>query len=443
MAASSPATKRLVALLLALVAVASSALPGTAARSKTKRIGPGVTYTVIQDKRGPWRIKVITIELSARSTIDVALSNDVLPGYETTSSMARRHHAIAAINGDYARQSGRPVFTFAEDGLLAQTPLLWGRNFAVARDESQSFIGHPETQAYIYEKDVDFYHWLSAVNAGEAESDQVALFTPDGGKLEPPPARSCAARLQPEGRPRIEGVQPYVTTNQVVEKVVCRRKRLPLRGGSVLAAPNGSAYGMTVAAMAPGEKLQYGWTLGWPNVVDTIGGNPTLIEAGRTIGANVDGTGEFFWRHPRTGVGTTADGEILLVTVDGRDPKRSVGMTLREFADLFASLGATYALNLDGGGSTTTVVDGRVVNTPSDGYERPVSSALLVLARKDGAETLEPAPTPPPPSLLPQEIWRQVVADPASTGGMAAAFSGERDAPRFIRRAARIFEEGQ
>jgi exopolysaccharide biosynthesis protein len=84
-------------------------------------------------------------------------------------------------------------------------------------------------------------------------------------------------------------------------------------------------------------------------------------------------------------VGVAGDGRrLLLVTVDGRQPGYSAGMTLRELAALLRSLGARDALNLDGGGSTTFVVapgggEPRIANQPSDSTgERPVGNALAV-----------------------------------------------------------------
>ena len=71
-----------------------------------------------------------------------------------------------------------------------------------------------------------------------------------------------------------------------------------------------------------------------------------------------------------------------MITVDGRQPGVSVGMTLQELADYMLSLGATDAMNLDGGGSTTMYLDGKVVNTPSDKEgERKVSDAMVVTSR--------------------------------------------------------------
>ena len=72
-----------------------------------------------------------------------------------------------------------------------------------------------------------------------------------------------------------------------------------------------------------------------------------------------------------------------MVTVDGRQPGVSVGMNLYELADYLLSIGAVDAMNLDGGGSTTMFLDGKVVNTPSDKEgERKVGDAILVTLRK-------------------------------------------------------------
>ena len=84
-------------------------------------------------------------------------------------------------------------------------------------------------------------------------------------------------------------------------------------------------------------------------------------------------------RNPRTFAGTDASGRTLIATVDGRSTL-SLGTSLVETATLARALGMRDALNLDGGGSTTMVVGGRVINSPSDpAGERPVGDALLVL----------------------------------------------------------------
>jgi hypothetical protein len=84
-------------------------------------------------------------------------------------------------------------------------------------------------------------------------------------------------------------------------------------------------------------------------------------------------------RHPRTFVGISPDSAtVCLCVVDGRQ-EASVGMSFEEMAEFLSSLGMWQAVNLDGGGSTTMIVSGRIVNSPSDKTgERPVANALVV-----------------------------------------------------------------
>jgi exopolysaccharide biosynthesis protein len=119
-----------------------------------------------------------------------------------------------------------------------------------------------------------------------------------------------------------------------------------------------------------------------------IGGWPRLLRDGRNVAADaaiVEGTisrnAEI--RHPRTAVGYSRDGAtLLLVAVDGLTTN-SVGMTLVELAALMRRAGAFNALNFDGGGSTTMVIDGALVNVPSDTTgERAVGNALLVVKKR-------------------------------------------------------------
>lgn len=123
----------------------------------------------------------------------------------------------------------------------------------------------------------------------------------------------------------------------------------------------------------------------WARASDAIGGAGLLLLNGRAltewtaerVAAGFDTT-----RHPRTLIGTAADGAIWLVTVDGRNLSLSLGMSFTELQRLSKRLGLRSVLNLDGGGSTTMWVTGRVVNHPSDpGGPRKVSDAILVLPR--------------------------------------------------------------
>jgi Phosphodiester glycosidase len=123
----------------------------------------------------------------------------------------------------------------------------------------------------------------------------------------------------------------------------------------------------------------------WERAGHAVGGAGLLLRDGRVfdewseerIAQGFDTT-----RHPRTMIGDDGT-SIWLVAVDGRQPLLSLGMSFRELQGLAARLGLRSALNLDGGGSTTMVIRGAVVNHPSDQTgPRSVSDAIVVRSRK-------------------------------------------------------------
>lgn len=120
--------------------------------------------------------------------------------------------------------------------------------------------------------------------------------------------------------------------------------------------------------------------------MDAIGGYPMLVKGGVVVAT--DCAQSICDQHPRTGVGIRGDGKLVMVVVDGRQPGYSVGMTLVQLGSLFKWLGAVTAMNMDGGGSSTMVVNGQIMNRPSDSTgEGAVTSALLVLPGPDAGES--------------------------------------------------------
>lgn len=124
----------------------------------------------------------------------------------------------------------------------------------------------------------------------------------------------------------------------------------------------------------------------WSRAPQAVGGAGLLLLNGREL---TDWTEERIsagfetTRHPRTLIGTDAEGAIWLVTIDGRNPSLSLGMSFAELQGLSRRLGLRSAMNLDGGGSTTMWVAGEIVNHPSDpGGARKVSDAIVVVPRE-------------------------------------------------------------
>ena len=152
-------------------------------------------------------------------------------------------------------------------------------------------------------------------------------------------------------------------------------------GGAVLLARNAAAALLRQEASV-GSPITIGLSFkpDWPGIVAAVGGGPAdrakrraRVPGGR--GVHDEPVGQ---RAPRSAVGQRADGRIVLVAVDGRQPGYSVGLTNFELAQALVRLGAVTGMALDSGGSTTMAFDGTLLNRPSDGQERRISNALML-----------------------------------------------------------------
>ncbi|HBV99528.1 MAG: multidrug transporter [Peptococcaceae bacterium BICA1-7] len=103
---------------------------------------------------------------------------------------------------------------------------------------------------------------------------------------------------------------------------------------------------------------------------------PILIQDGRPLSIPKEWSTT---RHPRTIIGEYANGDLIMIVVDGRQSDYSSGVTLERLQYKLAELGVKEGYNLDGGGSTTLVYKGEVLNRPSDGRLRPVVTNIVIL----------------------------------------------------------------
>lgn len=113
-----------------------------------------------------------------------------------------------------------------------------------------------------------------------------------------------------------------------------------------------------------------------------IGGGPVLVQNGQVRITNkeelmfVSGEND---RHPRTAIGYTADGRLIILMTEGRNPGIAEGMTLKQQAQILISLGCVEALNLDGGGSSCLLINGKETIKPSDKEgQRPVPAVFMI-----------------------------------------------------------------
>jgi Phosphodiester glycosidase len=357
-----------------------AAAPTRAPIVKTRTIAPGLTFVRIVRRQVPLRTFVLKVDLSKAITLDTTIADQALPSRLELSRIVRNHEALAGVNGDLFELLGNTVHPFAQDGDLLHTAGPNAEMFAVSRDETRTFLGTPKLTVTVTDRSSGRVFTLDRWNRRAPEPGEIVGFSPLGGTLAAPPPFSCSVRLLPKGPPRVaepDGVE----RDYAVDVATCSEAPLVRNGGVVVSTAPGTDEAKKLLALQAGTPMRLHWTLGWPDVFDAVGGDPILLRNGSPT--QVCGSCA---RQPRTGVGVTADGTILLVVIDGRQARWSRGATLGEFRNILRDLGAVDALNLDGGGSSEMVVEGEVVNRPSDGHERRITNAILVLPGADPGE---------------------------------------------------------
>lgn len=178
---------------------------------------------------------------------------------------------------------------------------------------------------------------------------------------------------------------------QTLDSVVTEVRINPENGGThtipngalVLASDN-TAYGHMLAKFKVGDSVSFEFTGNekFYNVKQAIGCGCIIVKDGNYL----ENTDVYHYKtaNPRSAVGVTADGRIILFAVDGRQSGVSTGMRLKELAEEMMKAGCVYAANLDGGGSTAMkaylAFDSKpyTVNKPSDSSERRVANAIVV-----------------------------------------------------------------
>lgn len=352
---------------------------------KKRKIARGVTLAKIVERQVPRRTFVLRIDPSKPVTLDVALARNAMPARRTVLAISKAHGALAAVNGDFSEpRVGRPVHPFAQDGDLVQTSTHSGPLFALSRNERRANLGRPELRVSVTDRDTGQSWRLPTWNQGAPAPGEIAGFSPTGGRLELPPSYSCSARLLATGPRSFDAAGTGVVRDYVVDATGCSERPMARKGGVVLSTAPATDEATQLLAMTPGTRMRLRWSLGWKKTYDVVGGMPILVHRGREVARGCSSS--FCRRNPRTGIGFTKHGGILLVVVDGRRARWSAGATLREFATIMRKLGSVEALNLDGGGSTTMTVRDRVVNRPSDGRQRRITNAVLVLKGRDPGE---------------------------------------------------------
>lgn len=354
---------------------------------KFQEIEPGIEYgqttsgQATKDERtGPWFINALRIDL-ALATPKIVHALDEGVGLETVSSLAARHGATAATNGGYFRIAG----TYRGDSiglLVLDRDLISEPNneraalgLIDAGSKTEVVFGHLRFSGEISVGSMK--HSVQGLNR-PLSADELIIFTP---------------KFHHTTLTNPEGIEIVVRRNRVASIGDLKGSSAIPVDGYVISAV-GKSREWLKTKVRKGSRIAFSWHLesvepadktDWRSAYSLVSGGPQLIKSAKVAITDKQekmAAGFATDLHPRTAIAKSDSGKLLLVTVDGRQPGISMGMSLYMLADLLLELGAVEAINLDGGGSTTMVIHSKIVNKPSDqAGERPVSDAILIFPK--------------------------------------------------------------
>ncbi len=294
---------------------------------------------------------------------------------EKLSSIVAQYGAYAGINGSFFSKEGKLLGLVASNGNVFSENL-FHRSCFVEKKSGEITVENVETEIF-FEPDGGQPVKVDGLNR-ERKDGEIIVYTPYFG---------LTTQTNQWGR-------EFVIAGGVVREVNDSSGNSVIPSdGYVLSA---SSKRLDAAAvLSAGEKVKILFHLKPEDDFENVlCAGPRLLKDGKVDVASKE---EQFKKDvaegkaPRTAVGITKDGGVLLVVIDGRNPAVSMGLTLQELAELLLDLGAYNAVNLDGGGSSTMVIGDKVVNVPSDGSERKIATALLLMADKINKNTFNEA----------------------------------------------------
>jgi exopolysaccharide biosynthesis protein len=366
-------------------------------KTEAKIIDDGISYKKIVNQTDTLSIDILKIDLS-KNTYEIrsVKANNLLHEKSTTSKMTEvlkdsGYQVIAAINADFFEKDGEIINNMIANSEIVKATKFTdspfnsfvNSQFAITKENKlliESFV----FSGYLIFPD-GTVESIKRINSSE-DSNSISLYNKFEGDLTP---------TTPENWEVVEFLlKPIQVISDTIKCIV--KNRFDKSGNSIysqdeiiLSANNRFAFYLDRSIeVSDTLAVVLNFNPNIKNIFTLVGGWPRLVADGRNqilINKNIEGVVPNFSekRHPRTGVGFSKDSTVVyFITVDGRQ-KTSRGMTLKEFAVLMIEQGVYQGLNLDGGGSTTMIVEGEIVNSPSDlTGERAVGNCLVVIKKK-------------------------------------------------------------
>lgn len=306
----------------------------------------------------PVRINIIEVNSNINPNLQLApaLASETLGRKSTITNIAKKNNAIVAINGTFFKPStGVPLGTLMINKKMYTGPVYNRVAMGIFNDRYDMARIQLNANLKASGKTIK----VDNINQPRMLSTYVIVYTKEWGNIAPPSPKY--------------GKQISIKDNKIV-KVSDSALAIPEDGFVVV----GPAQILDKLLDAKDIKFEVSTIPNWDDVNHIISGGPYLVKNGQVyVDITEQKLASIGGRNPRTAVGYTADNNLIIVTVDGRE-KSSIGITLTELANFMKSIGCYNAMNLDGGGSTVLYIDGKVVNRPQVQGGIALSNALTL-----------------------------------------------------------------
>ena len=362
-----------------------------------KIVFPGVVHKTIINSTDTLMINVLKVNLSqGRYYLSSVKAKNLLNEREKTSDISKAlsdsgYQVIAALNADFFEQDGEVINNMISEGKFVKAVKFTDSPFNtfVNSQLATTYDNKLLLEQFVFSGNVFFpdgtIEEIRRINS-KADSNSITIYNSFQGNYTPVVPEKWAVSevlLIPAGQ---SADTTFFTIGDSLKQA--GHTQIP-NDGFINSANNKYAYYLSrECEIGDTIKLLLKLNPNFTNIRSLTGGWPQLVKDGKSLiksNLNIEGVIQRFSenRHPRTGVGFSKDSTtVYFITVDGRQ-QMSRGMSLLEFADLMIDEGIYQGLNLDGGGSTTMIINNKVVNSPSDNTGERAVGTCLVLIRED------------------------------------------------------------
>lgn len=389
--------KRLLSLLLAAAVLVTPALAygdgtGEAVYINTTELADGFTYTNAVSYDDDGRAESFTLETERGSSVyPIVMACDTIYGGFTVTEMiayaeSLGYNVVGAVNADFGESNGVPTGMVVENGVYKSSS---EGNSAIAFSDGRAFVSEkPEVELTFTNEENGYEYTTEHLNKSRTDY---------GAYVFSEYFSTVSTRTSGDGwfvRFEVLGGDE-LTLGGEVELIVTE---INTDGGSVsigrdnliLTASDAAALGMVAESFEVGDRVTLEISCSDSRLEDTdwVSGCGNILALDGEIYDQDRWNSEVTDANPRTAIGIKSDGTVVYHVLDGRS-SLSVGATLEELAQDMLSMGCVDVVNLDGGGSSVMSLrvpgaDGfTVVNDPSDGRLRSVSSYILFVTDSD------------------------------------------------------------